>query len=133
MLTGSWYNVTMKIKYVTGNKIKINYANNQLNKFGIEIEQVVLDVHEIQSLEKFAVAEDKAKKAFAILNEPFFVTDTFWEIPALNGFPGAFMKYINNWFVPQDILNLMKDKNDRRGMLERFLIKFMRMEKKQIL
>jgi non-canonical purine NTP pyrophosphatase (RdgB/HAM1 family) len=104
----------MKVKYVTGNEIKIKYANQKLNKFGIEVEQVKLEISEIQSDDKLGVATNKATNAFAILSEPCFVTDTFWEIPALNGFPGAFMKYVNEWFQPQDFLNLMRDKNDRR-------------------
>ena len=104
----------MKIKYVTGNRLKIDYAHNKLKDFGIVLEQVVLDIQEIQSDDKFGVATDKAKKAFEIIQEPLFITDTFWEIPALNGFPGAFMKYVNKWFTPQDFLNLMNNKTDRR-------------------
>ena len=67
----------MKIKYVTGNKIKLDYAQNKLKDFGIELEHVVRDIHEIQSDDKFGVATDKAKKAFEIVQEPLFVTDTF--------------------------------------------------------
>lgn len=104
----------MKINYVTGNKIKVDYANKKLNQFGIEIEQIILDVPEIQSSEKFAVAEDKAKKAFEIKRKPLFVTDHFWEIQGLNGFPGAFMKYVNKWLTASDFLNLMNDKKERK-------------------
>lgn len=103
----------MKIKYVTGNKLKFEYATNKLKDFGIELEQVGLDIHEIQSDDKLGVAIDKAKQAFDIVKEPLFITDTFWEIPSLNGFPGAFMKYVNKWFTPQDFLNLMQNKIDR--------------------
>jgi non-canonical purine NTP pyrophosphatase (RdgB/HAM1 family) len=103
----------MKIKYVTGNQVKINFAKKQLDKYNIEIEQVRLEIDEIQSEDKFAVAIDKAKKAYEILKSPLFVTDTFWEISALNGFPGAFMKYINKWFSSEDFLALMKNKEDR--------------------
>ena len=46
--------------------------------------------------------------------QPVVVTDTYWNIPALKGFPGPFMKYVAGWFVPEDFLNLMKDKTDRR-------------------
>lgn len=104
----------MKINYVTGNKTKIDYANQKLNKFGIEVVQVILDIGEIQSHDKLGVARHKAKQAFELTKQPLFVTDTFWEIPALNGFPGAFMKYVNEWFVAKDFLNLMTDKSDRR-------------------
>jgi XTP/dITP diphosphohydrolase len=104
----------MKVNYVTGNEIKIKYANQKLNRFGIEVVQVRLDIDEIQSHDKLGVAIHKAKQAYEQIKQPLFVTDTFWEIPALNGFPGAFMKYVNEWFVAQDFLNLMKGKRDRR-------------------
>lgn len=104
----------MKVNYVTGNKIKFDYATQKLNKFDVELVQTKLEIEEIQSHDKLGVAIHKAKQAFEITKEALFVTDTFWEIPALNGFPGAFMKYVNSWFVPQDFLNLMKDKTDRR-------------------
>ena len=41
------------------------------------------------------------------------VTDTFWSIPALQGFPGAYMKEIAQWFTESDFINLMCDKVDR--------------------
>jgi len=46
--------------------------------------------------------------------QPVVVTDTYWNIPALNGFPGPFMKFVAGWFTSEDFLNLMKDKTDRR-------------------
>jgi XTP/dITP diphosphohydrolase len=103
----------MKIKYVTGNQIKVNYANKKLIKFGIEVVQTKLEIDEIQSEDKLGVAIDKAKKAYEILKSPLFITDTFWEIPALNGFPGPYMKYINKWFTSEDFLALMQNKKDR--------------------
>lgn len=103
-----------KINYVTGNPVKISYAKSIFEKFGLEVVQRKLDFQEIQSHDKLGVATDKAKQAFEIIKEPLFVTDTFWEIPSLNGFPGAYMKYINEWFRAEDFLALMKDKKDRR-------------------
>lgn len=105
----------MKIKYVTGSQVKINFAKKQFENTNIEIEieNVNLNIDEIQSEDKFEITIDKAKKAYKILKSPLFVTDTFWEIPALNGFPGAYMKYINKWLTAEDFLNLMKDKKDR--------------------
>jgi inosine/xanthosine triphosphate pyrophosphatase family protein len=41
------------------------------------------------------------------------VTDAGYYISALNGFPGPFIKYINNWLSAEDILNLMESKSDR--------------------
>lgn len=46
------------------------------------------------------------------------VADTGWNIPALNGFPGPFMHYIAEWFTVDDLLNLMKPKDDRTILME---------------
>ena len=111
-----------KINYVTGNSTKINYANSKLNKYGIEVVQIKLDIEEIQSHDKFGVAIDKAKKAFEIVGESLFASDAFWEIPALNGFPGAFMKYVNDWLTPEDFLNLMQNKTDRKIICDESIV-----------
>jgi XTP/dITP diphosphohydrolase len=103
----------MKINYVTGNKNKLRFANLMLNKFGIEVEQNELEIHEIQGENYLEISTKKAEEAFAKLHEPLFITDTSWEIPALSGFPGPYMKSISKWFKAGDWLNLMKDKNDR--------------------
>ncbi len=103
----------MKINYVTGNKNKLKFANLMMNKFGIEVEQRELDVHEIQGENYLEISTMKAEEAFAKLQEPLFITDTSWEIPALGSFPGPYMKSISKWFRTEDWLSLMKVKSDR--------------------
>ena len=51
------------------------------------------------------------------MGQPVVVNDSSWEIPALGGFPGGYMKDVANWFTAEDFLALMKDKNDRRIIL----------------
>jgi non-canonical purine NTP pyrophosphatase (RdgB/HAM1 family) len=104
-----------KINYVTGNKTKFAYAKEKLKEYGIELVQIKLDIPEIQSNEKFEIAIDKAKKAYDALKEPLFVTDAYWEIESLNGFPGAYMKYVNDWLTAEDFINLMKDHKNRKA------------------
>ncbi len=101
----------MKIKYVTGNANKYNFAKRMLPTF--EVEQVILDIPEIQGENYLEISIDKAKKAFQILQEPLFITDTSWEVPGLKGFPGPYMKSVSKWFEAQDFLNLMRDKKDK--------------------
>jgi XTP/dITP diphosphohydrolase len=43
------------------------------------------------------------------------VTDTFWEIEAINGFPGAYMKYVNEWFSADHFINIMKGEKNRKA------------------
>ncbi len=105
----------MKINYVTGNKGKLEFAQKFLTENGFEVVQKIpeKEILEIQSQDYLEIAIDKAKKAYEQIKQPLFVTDTSWEIPALNGFPGAFMSYVNKWFTEQDFLNLMESKSDR--------------------
>ena len=103
--------------YVTGNQNKIDIAKKFLNPFGIIFESKNLDVIEIQSNSVQEIAIYKAKEAYSKLKKPLFVSDHFWSIPSLGGFPGAYMKYINDWLTPDDILNLMKTKKNREIIL----------------
>jgi len=107
----------MKLIYVTGNSDKFTHAKDQSARFGIELEQKDLDITEIQSNSISNIAEDKAKKAFDIIHQPLIVSDSGWAIPALNNFPGPYMKYINQWFNAEDFLALMQDKSDRKIVL----------------
>jgi XTP/dITP diphosphohydrolase len=106
------------IKFITENKDKFESARSFFEKYNIEIEQKVLPIYEIQSADGIEIAISKAQQAWEIIKEPLFISDSFWEIPSLNGFPGAYMKYMNNWFSPEDFLNLMKDKKDRTIILK---------------
>lgn len=103
-----------KIIFVTGNERKLAEAKLGCQLCGIEVEQVKLDIDEIQSDDPAAISEAKAKDAFEKLEKPLVVTDTSWGIPALNGFPGAYAKYVAKWFGENDFLHLMSGKADRR-------------------
>ncbi|MDE2144954.1 MAG: hypothetical protein KGJ01_03245 [Patescibacteria group bacterium] len=102
------------IVFATTNERKIGEARLACQKFGIEIEQVKLEINEIQSGDPKKISREKAKAAYTQAGKPLVVTDTFWNIPALNGFPGGYMKEVAGWFKEEDFLNLIKDKNDRR-------------------
>ncbi len=105
------------IIYVTGNKFKISAAQHYLNGKGITILQESADTKEIQSEDIEEVALDKAKKAYEVIKKPLLVNDAGWIILALNGFPGPFMKFMNEWFSSEDFLALMKDKKDKTVIL----------------
>lgn len=104
---------SQKLGFVTGNEFKFRDAYAILDGFGIEIEQLDLPVVEIQSDDKEAIATHKAKEAYRLAGRPVVVQDTFWNILALRGFPGAFMSYVTDWLRAEDFLALMADKKDR--------------------
>lgn len=106
---------------VTGNSDKFSVGAAWFAKFDVTLEQVITDIDEIQGEDPELIIRDKAAKAFAATGKPVVVTDDSWDIPALNGFPGAYMKSLNHWFTVNDFLRLTKDLEDRRIILRQFV------------
>ncbi len=103
-----------EIIFSTGNLAKLNDAVEACSAFDIKIIHTKLDIDEIQSHNPIQIALHKARTAFNLIDKPIVVNDSFWVIPALNGFPGGYMKDITEWFKAEDFINLMQDKTDRR-------------------
>ncbi|HUS26806.1 MAG TPA: non-canonical purine NTP pyrophosphatase [Nevskiaceae bacterium] len=99
--------------FVTSNEQKLQGLRRACEPFGIDVEQLSLPVDEIQSHDVQKIAMHKAKQAYKLAGRPVVVQDTFWNILALKGFPGAYMRYVAEWFKPEDFLALMQDKADR--------------------
>ena len=110
------------ILFVTGNDRKIWQAKHVLEPYGITIEQEEVEVDEIQHHEPEQIAIQKARDAFAIVQKPLVVCDHFWRFHALKGFPGGYMKDINQWFAAEDFLALMKNKKDRSVTLSELVV-----------
>lgn len=104
------------IIFVTRNRYKFRIAEWALKKSSLKIKivQRKLDVPEIQSDSVEAVAKFSAQWASKILKKPVAVSDAGCYIEALGGFPGPFIKYINQWFSAKDLLRLMDGKKNRR-------------------
>ncbi len=102
-----------KIALITGNADKLRDLQAACAPFGIEVEQLDLPVDEIQSHEPEKIAQHKAKQAYKLAGRPVLVQDTHWNILALRGFPGAYMRYVSEWLKPEDFLALMAGKADR--------------------
>src|SRR3990167_7888269 len=112
----------MRIVYfVTNNQEKIQIAQTVCAEAGITVKAVALDINEIQGENPELIIRDKAQRAFEKLNMPVVVSDDSWNIRALKGFPGAYMKSINHWFTPEDFLRLMDGVEDRRITLHQYL------------
>lgn len=92
-----------KILFATNNQRKIREAMVACEKFDVEVEQVKLEIDEFQSNDPQKISKEKAEAAFLLVKKPVVVTDTFWNIPALNGFPGAYMKDVAEWLKPEDL------------------------------
>ncbi len=100
------------ILFSTGNQRKIKEARAACELLDIEVVPIKLDFNEIQSHDPIEISKQKAEDAYTLANaEAIVVADTSWSIPALNGFPGGYMKDVAGWFAPEDFINLIADKD----------------------
>lgn len=111
----------MKLQFVTSNQIKFDSAAALLEPFDIKLERVEHDFTEIQASGE-QIARHKAQAAFGFYQKPLIVSDDTWEIPALRGFPGAYMHPVNDWFTAGDWLRLMHGIADRRIILRQNIV-----------
>lgn len=114
--------VKKKVTYfVTGSKVKASIASGIMSEFGIKLVKINMETPEIQSFDGKEVCEFSAKYIAKKLKKPVVKTDVSYSIPALNGFPGAFVKFVNIWFTPNDLLKLMAGKNNRNVEITEYL------------
>lgn len=107
--------------FSTGNDEKFQIAYAACKPLGAELVQKHLDVDEIQSDDCEIIVADKARRAFELVQQPVVVSDDSWQIPGLNGFPGPYMKYMDQWLTPQNFLDLTRPLADRRIILVQLL------------
>lgn len=102
------------ILFATGNSRKISEARATLAPFLIDVEPVKISIDEIQHADTAEITKAKAKAAYAVTGHPVVVSDTSWAIPALNGFPGGYMKDIATWWRVNNWLDVMRPLDDKR-------------------
>lgn len=109
------------IYFATTNQEKIQIAQTVCAAANIVVVPVALEIDEIQGEDPELIVRDKAQRAYEQLDMPVVVSDESWNIRALKGFPGAYMKSINHWFNPEDFIRLMNDIEDRHITLHQYL------------
>jgi XTP/dITP diphosphohydrolase len=102
-----------EILFATGNTRKITEANATLAPYGITVKPVVVDIEEIQHHDPTEIAKAKVRSAYEVTHHPVVASDTSWEIPALGGFPGGYMKDVSAWLKSEDWLALMARHTDK--------------------
>lgn len=110
-----------EIIMVTGNVGKYNVANDIFSKKGLNLIQEKIETPEIQSYNVEDVSTYSALYAAKELDSPVIKSDVGYFIPALNGFPGPFVKYINGMLTSEELLKLMENKGDRTIILKECL------------
>lgn len=110
-----------KIIMVTGNIGKYKVANDIFKEKGLDLTQEKMETPEIQSYNVEEVSAYSALYAAKELDSPVIKSDVGYFIPALNGFPGPFVKYINGMLTSEEVLKLMENKADRTIILKECL------------
>lgn len=104
---------TKEVIFATSNARKIEEANSTLAKFDVITKPAKIDIDEIQHHDSVEITKAKARAAYGVVHKPVVVSDTSWEILALGGFPGGYMKDVSRWFKAEDWLALMSRHNDK--------------------
>lgn len=104
-----------KIYLVTGNPKKVEIAKYALSKHGIEVDQLEMGTPEIQSTNVDDVAKYSVKYAADKTGKTVIKGDFGMVIEALNGFPGPFVKFINNWLNVEQFTSLYSGIKDPRA------------------
>lgn len=104
-----------KINYITTNKFKVLVAKENLEPLGIEVVAKSIDCPEIQADTIEEVAKFSSKYASDFLKEDTLKNDSGIIIPALNGFPAAYTKYVDQTIGVDGVLKLMDGVEEREA------------------
>lgn len=110
-----------EIFFVTSSDSKNSVASQILAEYKIKVTRIDAESPEIQSFDGKEISEFAAKFIAKQINKNVVKTDVSYSIPALNGFPGAFVKFVNKWLTAEDILKLMANKKDRSVIITQYL------------
>jgi XTP/dITP diphosphohydrolase len=79
----------LEIRFLSGNKFKIEEASLILRGAGVSVVPVNAKVEELQTEDTSRLVKDKALKAFEKIGRPLFVEHTGLYIDYMNGLPGG--------------------------------------------
>ena len=112
----------LSITIVTSNNERFESFAKAAVQFDILVDQVKLKLDEIQSDDLNEIAVRKGLDAAKQLGKPCVVEDTEFRIDALNGFPGPFMRFVQEALTEAKLLALLKDEKNRKCVLRSILV-----------
>lgn len=102
-----------EILFATSNTGKVKTLMRRLDKTKYKITQKDLDIPEVQANSAREIATFKAGYAYKQVGKPIIVQDSSFHIHALGGFPGPYIKFVNETLGPYGLVKLMEDVTDR--------------------
>lgn len=112
----------LEIRFVTSSAGKVASLSHRLDAKRYTVIQETMSVPEIQADTALEVATYKARFAYEKLGKPLIVQDSAFHINALSGFPGPYIKYINETIGVEGLLALMQHIEDRSVYFEQALV-----------
>lgn len=103
----------MKPILITGSEKKLEEINKILS---FNLENVSLDLEEIQSLDIYKIAKDKAYRAYKILKKPVVIEDVGFYIEEFDQFPGPLIKWMLKTLTDKGIYSLMKERKNKDAL-----------------
>lgn len=104
----------MKINYLTSNALKFKIAQKFFSTLeGYELTQRSLDIPEVQDVSCEVIAREAAIQAAKLLGEPCVAMDAGFFIDALGGFPGPYVKHVNEWLSEERLLRMLSNDDTR--------------------
>lgn len=103
-----------EVTFLTGNAGKMALAQSVIPAYGITLRQAGIDLPEIQSLDVTEVARHAISAGYETMQCPVFKSDAGYYVEALNGFPGALVKFINQSLTADQLISLMHGQKNRR-------------------
>jgi len=79
----------MKIRFLSGNKHKLEEVRKILEPAGVEVLAVREKIEELQTEDVERLVRDKLSKAFALIGRPLFVEHTGLYLAGMNGLPAG--------------------------------------------
>jgi len=110
--------IMMDVYMLTRNKYKLLAAKSVFNRSGITLKILDVDYPEIQADTSVEIAKHTALAAAYDHNYIVIREDHSTYFNALLGFPGPYGNYFERHISPENLLDLMKGKKDRRGYFE---------------
>jgi len=98
------------VALVSSNEKKIKEYRD-LTKGKMRLSFYKSELPEIQEVDSRKVAEYKIVEAYKLIKRPIIVEDTALHLEAWNGFPGALIKWFEEYLGTQGILDLTEGKN----------------------
>ena len=110
-----------KFIMITSNTGKYQIARDIFRKYNLELIQATIELPELQDYDVVKVSKYSAVFAANTLGKPVIKSDIGYYIDELGGFPGAYVKHINQMLKPDDILKMMEHKRNRKILLKECL------------